>query len=135
MASRSNGKPLPASAPDPSGITLARRRASPNARNRARHFEIRQQVVRPQDGLRAPHMRVAGNHGIGILRRQIEQRRITPASSSRSPVAFLAQPEPRIERDLFVAAAAGVDLVRHRAGPLLQLADDQRVDVFIGRAT
>ena len=29
IASRSKGKPLPASAPEPSGITLARRRASP----------------------------------------------------------------------------------------------------------
>ena len=48
-------------------------------------------------------------------------------------VAFVAQPEPGIERDLLVAAAAGVDLVRERAHALLQFADDEGVDVFVGR--
>ena len=43
-----------------------------------------------------------------------------------------AQPETRIERDLLVAAAAGVDLVRPARRLRLQLADDEGVDVFVG---
>ena len=47
---------------------------------------------------------------------------------------LIAQPQPYVERNLLVAAAAGVDLVRHRAGMRLQLANHQRVYVFVGRA-
>src|SRR5205085_7362706 len=43
-------------------------------------------------------------------------------------------PEARIQRDLLVAAAPGVDLAGHPAGALLEFADDQCVDVFIGGA-
>ncbi len=98
------------------------------------HLEIGEQVVRPEDGLRAPHVRVAGNHGIGILLGEIDQRAHYTAQQGAHAIAFLAQPEARIERHLFVAAAAGVDLVGHLAGPFLQFADDQRVHVFIGGA-
>ena len=56
---------------------------------------------------------------------------IRSASSSRSAIDLLAQPQPHIERYLLIAAAPGVDLVRQRAHALLQLADDQRVDVFV----
>ena len=49
MASRSNGNPLPASAPDPSGITLTRAAGFAKTLQIAReHFEIGQQVMRPQ---------------------------------------------------------------------------------------
>ena len=34
------------------------------------HFEIGQQVVRPEHGLRAAQMRVAGDDGVGILARR-----------------------------------------------------------------
>jgi hypothetical protein len=46
-------------------------------------------------------------------------------------LAFVTQPEPRVERDLFVTAAAGVDLVGNSARTLLQFADHQRVNVFV----
>ena len=45
-------------------------------------------------------------------------------------VALIAQPQPRIERDLLVAAAAGVDLVGESAHALLQFADDEAVYVL-----
>src|SRR5580693_5622197 len=45
-------------------------------------------------------------------------------------VALIAQPQPRVERDLLVAAAASVDLVGERAHALLQFADDETVYVF-----
>ena len=99
------------------------------------HLEIGEQVVRPQHGLRAAHVRVAGDHGVGI--RAARARAARPSreqSSARTSVALLAQPQARIERDLLVAAAAGVDLVGDVAGALFQLADDQRVDVLVGGA-
>ena len=46
-------------------------------------------------------------------------------------VAFIAQPEPRVERDLLVAAAAGVNLVGQRADALFEFADDEGMNVFI----
>ncbi len=98
------------------------------------HFEIRQQIVRPQHRLRAPHVRIARNHGVGIAAGQLEQRPHQAGEQAARAVAFVAQPQPRVERDLLVAAAAGVDLVRDSAGLLLQLADHQRVDVFIAGA-
>ena len=80
-------------------------------------------------------MRVAGDHRVRILLGEIEQRRASDrASSARTRSHLLAQPQPHVERDLLVAAAAGVDLVGDRAGRLLQLADDERMDVFVGRA-
>ena len=48
------------------------------------HLEIRQQIVRPEHGLGAAQMRVAGDHGVGILRGQIEQRAHQALSSSRA---------------------------------------------------
>ena len=55
-----------------------------------------------------------------------------PMSSFAQRVDFFAQPQPQIERDLIVAAAAGVDFIRQLAGVLLELADHQRVHVFVG---
>ena len=135
MASRSKGKPLPASAPEPSGRTSARRRGFAEALPIAReHLEVGQQVVRPQHRLGAPHVRIAGDHGAGVGFRKVEQRRHHTAQKRARAAAFLPQPEARIERDLLVAAAAGVDLIGHRPRLLLQLADDQRVDVLVGGA-
>src|ERR1017187_2586911 len=98
------------------------------------HLEPGEQIVRPEDGLRAAHMGVAGDHGIGIPGGEIEERAHHADQEGTHGVRFLAQPEPRIERHLFVAAAAGVDLVGHLAGPLPQFADDQSVHVFVGGA-
>ena len=86
------------------------------------HFEIRQQIVRPEHRLRPPQMRVAGNHGIAdICRPARAAHPSTPASPTRSVSIALAQPEPHIERHLLVAAAAGVDLVGQRADLLFSL--------------
>ena len=38
------------------------------------HFEVGQQVVRPQHRLRAPQVSIAGNHGVRIFPRQSQQR-------------------------------------------------------------
>ena len=85
MASRSKGKPLPASAPEPSGRTIGAAAGFAEALPIAReHFEVGQQIVRPEHRLRAAHVRVAGDHGVGILRRQIEQRLHHAARAARA---------------------------------------------------
>ena len=85
IASRSKGKPLPASAPEPSGRRSARAAGLAEALPIAReHLEVGEQVVRPQDGLRAAHVGVAGNHGIGILRASSSSARMTPRAASRA---------------------------------------------------
>src|SRR5450755_3372620 len=104
MTSRSKGNPLPASAPEPSGMTLTRRRASEK-----------------RSALRAAHMRVARNDCPGIARREVDQRSHHAGQQRPHAITFAAQPQAQVERNLFVAAAAGVDLIRHRAGMLLQL--------------
>ncbi len=59
---------------------------------------------------------------------------ITRSSKPRMRVDLLAQPQAHIQRHLLIAAAAGVDLVRQLADALFELADHQRVDVFVGSA-
>ena len=99
------------------------------------HFEIREQVVRPQHRLGAAQLRVAGNDGVRVFARHGQQRaQHAGQASCRIGVDLLAQPQAHIERDLFVAAAAGVDLVGELADALLQFADDQGMDVFVGGA-
>jgi hypothetical protein len=118
IASRSCGKPLPASAPD-----VARE-----------HFEIRQQIVRPQHRLRAPQMRIPWHNGVRMLLRQIEDRGHQCPQQIGRAIALSAQPQPRIERHLLIAAAARVDFVRQRADAFFQLADDEAVDILSLRA-
>ena len=98
------------------------------------HFEVGEQVVRPEHGLGAAHVGIAGNDGAGVHLREPEQVAHDGAEQRLQIGALFAQPHAGIERDLLVAAAAGVDLVGDVAGALLQFADDQRVDVLIGGA-
>ena len=84
------------------------------------HLEVGEQIVRPQNRLRAPQMRVAGDHRVGILARPVRAALASrPSSSAFARIDLLAQPQARIERNLLVAAAAGVDLVRKRRRPFL----------------
>ena len=136
MASRSNGKPLPASAPEPSGSTLARRARFAEALPIAReHLEVRQQVVRPEHRLRAAHVRVAGDHRVGILRRRDRAAPcMTPPSSARAR-SHSSRSHSRVSSETCSLRLRPVWILSAtRAGALLQLADDQRVDVFVGRA-
>ena len=47
------------------------------------------------------------------------------------PIDLVAQPQPHIQRDLFIAASPGVDFIRQAVHTLLQLTDHERVNVFI----
>ena len=98
------------------------------------HFEIREQIVRPQNRLRAAHVSVAGNHCVGIALGAASNASMSPPRNPARAIDLVAQPQADIERDLLIAAAAGVDLVGEPTDPLPQLTNDQGVDVFVGRA-
>ena len=101
------------------------------ARNRARTFRN----TRADNAATAP----AARGGYACSRGRSRADRGGPSRSARTSgpsraarrVDLVAQPQPNIERNLIVAAAPGVDLVRELARAFLQLADDQRVDVFV----
>ena len=127
IASRSNGNPLPASAPDPERHHVHARRALSEALVIAReHFEIRQQVMRPQDRLRAAQVGVAGDRWRPDTCR---------ARSSSAPINSASSCEYRVDRIRAATAAYRATPVRCGCGrcgscpparrPLLQLANDQ----------
>src|SRR5256885_5706884 len=62
---------------------------------------------------------------------QVQQRFGQLRDQDPRAIAFRAQPQPHVERYLLIAAAAGVDLVGHRARALFQLANDEGVDIFV----
>src|SRR5262249_43669143 len=96
------------------------------------HFEIGEQVVRPEHGLSAAKVRVAGNDGVRILAREIEKRAQHSVQAAENCVDLFPQPESDVERNLLVAAAPGMNLVGEAADAVLEAADDERVDVFVG---
>ena len=95
---------------------------------------VRQQDVRPADGLRALSVRVTREDVVDPIAGAREQG----ASQGREVRVHLVDrvqgPKPEIGRDLVVARPPGVELPRDRPHLLVQQALDQRVDVFIGRA-
>ena len=90
--------------------------------------------MRPRHRLRAARVRVTRNDGVRILARDLEQSLQKPIEQTDRKIDLLAQPKTRIERDLIVAAAAGVDLIGERTDPLLQLPNNDRVNILIGGA-
>ncbi len=79
------------------------------------HFEIRQQIVRPQHRLaRGADACSRARSRRGYLLRHAEQRCHQADQQFQIDVDLLAQPQPDIERHLLIAAAAGVDLVGQR---------------------
>ena len=75
VASRSIGKPVPASAAEPSGHRFIRARASAKPRAIARdHLVIGHQMMAERHRLRALEMGEAGHHAVGMLLGAGEQR-------------------------------------------------------------
>src|ERR1700728_1779124 len=87
--------------------------------------------MRPQHGLSAAHVRVAGYHSLRIPARQCKQRSGEIGDLPQYGVGGRSQVQPDVERDLFVSAAPGVNLLRKRAHFFAQFADDECMDIFI----
>src|SRR5687767_11400600 len=75
-------------------------------------------------------MRVAGHDGVRIAVRESEQRFLQRDQRAYLLQQGLPREQPQIERYLVVAAARGVEPRRRLADALLELALDERVDVF-----
>jgi hypothetical protein len=90
-------------------------------------------MVRQHDRLGALHVRVAREIyvlGVGLRRpAQDHLHEVTQPSGHRA--ALPADVEAQVERDLVVAAAAGVELCPGRTGQLRHPAFDGRVDVLV----
>ncbi len=85
--------------------------------------------MRPQHGLGAAQVRVAGNHGVGILLRQIEQRGHQRRAAARATRSHSSRSHRRVSSDTCSLRLRPVWILSATfAGALLQFADDQRVD-------
>ncbi len=122
---------MPASAPEPSGEIAARRRTSASrSRSRAKHLDVGEQVVRERDRLRALQVRVAGQDGLLVLARAGDERALEPAERRVAAIAGGDDEEPLVERDLVVAAAAGVQVAGVGADELAEPPLDVGVHVL-----
>ena len=95
-----------------------------------KHLGVGQQPMRAQDDLGALPVRVAGQHGIVQLFRAAEQSFVPFAQLPSESIDLLPDEQPQVSCDLFVAAAAGVELASHLAHVLHQPQLDKVVDVF-----
>ena len=94
--------------------------------------EVREQMVREQHRLRPLEVRVAGEVHVGGFLGPAQQHRLELVDARRLHPALAAQVQAQIERDLVVAAAAGVQLGAGRARDLGDAALDRGVDVLVG---
>ena len=94
--------------------------------------EVREQMVREQHRLGALHVRVARQVHVGRFLGPPQEHGLELVDARRLHAALAAQEQSEVERDLVVAAAAGVQLGARRAGDLGDPALDRRVDVLVG---
>ncbi len=73
------------------------------------HLEVGETPVRPEHGLRALQVRVAGEHGVAVRLGQVQQRDLHVAQSGLDLVNLVAQPEAHRRRHLIVAAPSRVE--------------------------
>ncbi len=107
------------------------RGAIPQARRIAQdHFDIGQKPVRNQHRLRALQVRVAGHHGLARRVCLIDKGTRPRSKAFDYPLNLGADVEPQVGGDLFVAAAACVQLEPQRADTLHQRQLDIMMDVF-----
>ena len=96
--------------------------------------EVREQVVREQHRLRALQVGVARAGDVGRVARRAAAAPLAARGCAPTCVApFAPHVQPQVERDLVVAAAAGVQLGAGRARDLGDPPFDRGVDVFVGR--
>ena len=93
-------------------------------------FELRQKVMRQINWLRSLHMGVAGHDNVGVFLGQEKKRILQSTQADDDLVNFLAHVEAKVECDLIVAAAGGVQFCPGRPDPFRQRRLDVHVDIF-----
>ena len=128
----SSGSDEPASAPDPSGETAARRSQSRiRSTSRGQRVHVREQVMGEQDGLGVLQVRHAGHRDVRVPLGLVDERRLEVGDRAHQPTRLVAQVQPQVGGDLVVAAAPGAQFAAERAEPLQQAAFERRVHVLV----
>src|SRR5207253_11009504 len=96
------------------------------------NFDIGQQLMRKQHWLRPLCMRIARHYGVDVVSGASDQRRLERSSSREQLRPGLLDVQTQVERDLVVAAAAGVKFASQRADLLNQLLLNRHEVVFCG---
>ena len=94
------------------------------------HFDVGEQMVRQQDGLRVLHVGETGHDRALVFVGLLHQRGLKRADLLHQVVDLVAQIQPDVERDLVVAAAGGVNTRALGAERFGQRRLDVHVDVF-----
>ena len=130
---RSSASVAPATAPDPSGQKFSRAAQSQQAIGIAqRHLHIRQQPMRDEHRLGPLQVRVARHHSVAGVARLLDQRSGPRGEAVDDKLDLRAHIEAQVGGNLFVAAAAGVQLESERADALRQLEFDEVMNVLGG---
>ena len=92
---------------------------------------VGEQVMSEQHGLRALHVRVAGEVRVARVRRPIEEHLLQRQDARRDDPQLALAPQPQRCRHLVVSAPARVELAARRARDLGDPAFDRGVDVLV----
>ena len=95
------------------------------------HPEVRQQVVREVDRLRALEVRVAGHRPVLVALGELDERALQLLQLLERLQRVRAREHRHVGRDLVVARARGVELAADRADDLRQPPLDRHVDVLV----
>jgi len=95
------------------------------------HPEVRQQVVRQIDGLRALEVRVPGHRPVDVRVGDVEQRVLKVADRVPAAQRVGSHEQRHVGGDLVVARARGVQLAADGAGELRDATLDRHVDVLV----
>ena len=93
-------------------------------------LDVREQVVRERDRLRALQVRVSRHHRVDLGRSPLDESPREREQRAVETVQQLDDEQAQVQRDLVVAAAAGVQLSADGAGALGQHALDRRMHVL-----
>ena len=96
------------------------------------HFDIGEQMVGEQDGLRPLRVRVARHHSVEMLLSPGNQRRLEDSERLEQLSTGGPDIEPQVQGDLVIAAPARMQLSPQRAELLPQALLDRHVDVLGG---
>src|SRR5207244_11936796 len=98
-----------------------------------KNHDVREEMMRQQNGLRALGVRVAGHHRVDVFLRAGDQRRRQRRDRLEQPSASSPDIEPQVYGDLVIATPPRMELAAQWAALLLPSLLDRHVDVFRGR--
>ena len=98
------------------------------------HLDVGQAPVREQHGLRALHVREAGEHRVFLALGEFQQALVGRVDLGQTHADLLHAPQAQVGADLVVAAAAGVQLLAEVAHARDQFTFHPAVHILVGCA-